>query len=173
MNYRRAFTGKQTVANRRVIKSVLPGFLGTYTSRYSDYGGYWLFGFLVRDLTELEINLVTPLAHGGAPFGSAIQLAVTKFGDQVRKAGLNPWQVREARLIIKKCPNATTGSINGHACVGHILAFRAMAIMDDGRSYASECETFVSPHDPEVERQRRREDWLIVPQTPERATFEV
>ncbi len=35
---------------RRIIKAVLDNFLGTYTSRYSDFHGYWLFGFLVKDL---------------------------------------------------------------------------------------------------------------------------
>ena len=37
-----------SMPTRRVIKSVLHNFLGTYTSRYSDYNGYWLFGFMVE-----------------------------------------------------------------------------------------------------------------------------
>ena len=63
------------MASRRVIKGVLGNFLGTYVSRYSDYDGYWLFGFLVGDLGELRINLlgqsvsdpdtpITTLSHG-------------------------------------------------------------------------------------------------------------
>jgi hypothetical protein len=43
---------------RRIIKGVLHNFLGTYTSRYSDYDGYWLFGMLVRDVEELSIDLL-------------------------------------------------------------------------------------------------------------------
>ena len=46
------------MADRRVIKSVLPNFLGTSTSRYSGYGGYRSFGFLVSDLGESEFNLL-------------------------------------------------------------------------------------------------------------------
>jgi hypothetical protein len=29
----------------RAIRGMLRNFLGTYTSQYSDYKGYWLFGF--------------------------------------------------------------------------------------------------------------------------------
>jgi len=32
------------------MTAVLKNFLGTYTSRYSDFQGYWLFGFLVPGL---------------------------------------------------------------------------------------------------------------------------
>ena len=46
------------MASRSVIKSVLWNFLGTYMSRYSDYDGYWLFGFLIEDMGELEINIL-------------------------------------------------------------------------------------------------------------------
>jgi hypothetical protein len=47
------------MATRRVIKSVLRNFLGTYTSRYSEIRGYWLFGFLVPDLGELHFDLLS------------------------------------------------------------------------------------------------------------------
>ena len=46
-----------SMATRRVIKSVLSNFLGTYVSRYSEYDGYLLFGFLVADFDEL-MNLM-------------------------------------------------------------------------------------------------------------------
>lgn len=42
------------MARRRVIKSVLHNFLGTYISRYSDFRGYWLFGFLVSNRFDFE-----------------------------------------------------------------------------------------------------------------------
>ena len=45
------------MATADVIKSVLRNFLETFASRYTDYDGYWLFGFLVEhDLNELGIQ---------------------------------------------------------------------------------------------------------------------
>ena len=52
----------ETMAKRRAIRGVLGNFLGTFTSRYSDYDGYWLFGFLVADLKDLRIDLLLSLA---------------------------------------------------------------------------------------------------------------
>jgi hypothetical protein len=99
------------MATRRVIRSVLGNFLGAYTSRYTDYRGYWLFGFLVSDLGELEFNLLSPGTSGPETARvTAEKLAATKFEDQVRKAGLRPSQVREARLRIKRSPEVARGS---------------------------------------------------------------
>ena len=41
---------------RRHLKSVLAGFLGTYTSRYSDFQGYWLFGFIVEVIDLMDLG---------------------------------------------------------------------------------------------------------------------
>ena len=38
---------QDSMPTRNALKGVLAGFLGTYTSRNSDYRGYWLLGFLV------------------------------------------------------------------------------------------------------------------------------
>ena len=40
------------------VKGVLDNFLGTFTSRYLDHNGYWVFGMLVGDLGELRIDLL-------------------------------------------------------------------------------------------------------------------
>jgi hypothetical protein len=45
------------MASLRAIKCALHNFLGTYSSRYSEYSGYWLFGFLVNDLTRIDFDL--------------------------------------------------------------------------------------------------------------------
>jgi hypothetical protein len=42
---------------RRSITGVLCGFLGTYTSRYSDFDGYWIFGFLVAQVVDVKFDL--------------------------------------------------------------------------------------------------------------------
>jgi hypothetical protein len=143
------------MATRRVIKSVLRSFLGTYTSRYTDYEGYWLFGFLVEDIGELEFDLLSQGGNLDTPLATAEQLAIVKFADQVRKAGLKPEWVTEARLGITKRPDAIRGSVNGRVCDGYEVYFRVSSKMDDDRHYACEQVSFVAPHNPQVEKKSR------------------
>src|SRR4029077_7714090 len=108
------------MATRRAIRGVLGNLLGTYTSRYSDYDGYWLFGFLVADLVELRIDLLaTAVDDSHMPTGVAAQLAVERFDDQMRKAGLKRSQVREACVTIRRLPGMAEGSVNRHSCTGY------------------------------------------------------
>ena len=142
---------------RRAIRGVLAAFLGTYVSRYSDYHGYWLFGFLVADLGELRINLLEhPAGESDDPLGLAVQSAVAKFADQLQKAGLVRPQVREAWLTIRKLPRPAVGLVNSVSCTGHDVSFSAMATMAAGRRYEREQIVFVAPHNAEVEARNRR-----------------
>ena len=50
------------MTSRRVIPGVLHNFLGTFTSRYSDFNGYWIFGFLVEKMDSVRIDLLAELA---------------------------------------------------------------------------------------------------------------
>jgi hypothetical protein len=144
------------MATQRAIRGVLGNFLGTYTSRYSDYEDYWLFGLLVSDLGELRIDLLAPTAGTpDSPVGSAIRSAAAKFEDQVRKARLLRSQVREAWLTIRRDGSAG-GWANGHWCAGYNVRFSAGAVMDGGRRYEREQIMFVAPHNPEIELRSRR-----------------
>ena len=90
------------MASRRVIKGVLGNFLGTYVSRYSDYDGYLLFGFLVGELGELRINLLgQSVSDPDSPRGVAVLSAVARFEDQRRKGGLAASRIREASLTMQ------------------------------------------------------------------------
>ena len=126
---------------------MLGNFLGTYTSRYSDYEGYWLFGFLVRDLCELKINLWEPTTiETLSPLTMAKQSAQVKFKDQLRTAGLDQSQVRDAWLTIRTRPDPVEGLVNGIRCTGHDVGFLAVVVMDDGRQYEREEVIFVAEH---------------------------
>jgi len=108
------------------MTAVLKNFLGTYTSRYSDFQGYWLFGFLVASLDELRINLLDPPASPSEPaFGVAMRLAVEKFQDQVRKAGLARHRVQSAWLTLRRSPGTVRGTVNSHAGLGYRVEFVA------------------------------------------------
>src|ERR1700723_1612783 len=94
------------MATRRIIKSVLHNFLGTLPSRYSDWHGYWLFGFIVNDLERLDHDLLIPVAGGPdeTPLARIRSLATTKFQEQLSKAQLDPIHIREATLIVERLP---------------------------------------------------------------------
>jgi hypothetical protein len=143
---------------RRIIKSVLHNFLGTYTSRYSDYDGYWLFGLLIRDVGELRIDLLCPSVDTTAPRAvvATIQLAAQKFREQMEKAGLSGLCAREARLDITSSRDLQRGFVNGRMSVGHTVRFVARVISDYGKTYEHEVSVFVAPHNAEVETRSAR-----------------
>jgi hypothetical protein len=153
-----ALYSRCVMARRRVIKSVLHNFLGTYMSRYSDYRGYWLFGFLVRDLFHSEFDLLDR-GNGDTetPLAVAQKLAATRFGDQLHKAGLDLSKVQQAQLTISSSRDATKASVHGHPGPVFNLSFRACAVMDDSRRYECQQVAFVASHDPLVELRSARE----------------
>jgi len=112
------------VATDGRVRALLKNFLGTYTSRYSDFQGYWLFGFLVADLAELRIDLLaapTPATEG--PLSAAGRLAVEKFQDQMRKLRAAPSGLRGSWLTLRRSTSAAMGDVNGHACLGYSVHF--------------------------------------------------
>ncbi len=141
------------------MRSVLWNFLGTFTSRYSDFQGYWLFGFLIEDLVELRIDLLAPaVAEPHLPSDVAIHTAVEKFEDQLRKARLDKRRIREAWLTIRKLPERLEGTIGSCGRAGHKVAFLATAVMDNGSKYEREQFVLVAPHDPSRESRNKRAD---------------
>lgn len=141
---------------RRVLNGVLCGFLGTYTSRNSDYDGFWLLGFLVGNLERAEFDLLSSEAGiSSNAITAARNLAASKFADQLRKAALDLHNVKEARLIIERLPDDR--SVPGqHFRSGYNLLFRATATADIGRQYEQEKIVFVAPHDPRLESRSTR-----------------
>jgi hypothetical protein len=136
---------------------VLGNFLGTYVSRYSDYQGYLLFGFLVADLGELRINLLgQTVTEPDTPLGVAIVSAAVRFEDQRQKAGLARSQLRDAWLTIRTVPGLCWGEVNGHSRSGSNLSFLVGAVLDDSKCYERERVVFIAPHNAEVELRSAR-----------------
>lgn len=145
------------MVTRRVIQGVLGNFLGTYMSRYTDFKGYWLFGFLIGDLEGIGIDLLaSTFAETVTPLDKAAHWARAKFEDQMRKAGLIEAQVREAWLVLRRLPGSVGGSINNHLCEGYKMSFTVGAVMDNGRRYEREQSVFVAPHNAKFEMQSGR-----------------
>ena len=114
-----------------ILKSVLHNFLGTYTSRNSDYEGCWPFGFVVRDFENLRIDLLNvqnnPLA--AAAMAPLEALAVQRFAEQLDRAGLPPSSLKEAVLCLTRFPNPKGGVVNGEVCDGFDVKFVARAVV--------------------------------------------
>jgi hypothetical protein len=146
------------MASRKNIPSVLHNILGTYTSRYSDKDGYWLFGLLLNDVKEVNINLLnTSEGHGDETnIAAAKRLAVIKFEEQLRKANIASSCIREASLIITRSKDSRLDMVNEHECLGYDLQFVIKAITDLGKTHVSKKSVFVAPHDPKVERRSIR-----------------
>ena len=139
--------------SRKAINSVLYNFLETYTSRYSDYDGYWLFGMLVVRMEQMNIDLFDAKGdlYKDAVMATAARLASTKFKDQMEKAGLNLSCIREGHLTITKSPDLRKGNVNGRTSTGFELNFEARAVSIHGKIYERRKLLFAAPHDPLAE----------------------
>jgi len=145
------------MTSRRTIKGVLHNFLGTYTSRYSDFDGYWLFGLLVEKLGRISIDLLDASGERKAtPLAYAEWLAAQKFREQIGKAGLPRSWFQEARLDVTKSADTRLGLVNGRSCSGYDVRFLAHVVTDLGKTYDSASSIFVAPHDPKVELRSAR-----------------
>ncbi len=141
---------------RRVLKSVLHNFLGTYTSRYSEYDGYWLFGVLVGDLKNVQFDLFTEVESSAFLVDVARNLAVGRFTEQLCKARLDPSSVRKASIQIERLDGQVDGHVNGIECGGFKIRFHVAAETDTGRVFECKCVLFVAPHNAGIELQSLR-----------------
>jgi hypothetical protein len=148
------------MATRRIIKSVLRNFLGTLTSRYSDWHGYWLFGFVVNDLERLDHDLLIPVAGSPdeTPLARIRSLATRKFLEQLSKARLDPIHIREANLILERLPGCVEVHVYPYPSTtsGYRVRFMVSAKTDLGKVYECEQIIGVAPHDPAHESQSTR-----------------
>ncbi len=140
------------------MKSVLGNFLGTYTSRNADLGGYWAHGQLPSELVVCTLDLLRPPPAPDPQLDAPRRLAMCLFAEQVKKAGLALGDVRAATLRIKRDPEVRLGWRGGVRAEGHMVGFVARAAMHSGRTYEREKTVFVAPHDPTKEH-RRGDPW--------------
>lgn len=146
----------------RVLQSVLHNFLGRYTSRYNDFGGYWIFGLIVDSLPQefelLEIASDTTIAYKAtqASIDAAKAFASVTFRDQLTKACLRIESIRSTSLTIERLPGVCRGPVNGNICEGHAIRAEVSAQLESGREYRSERQIFVAPHNSRIESKSGR-----------------
>lgn len=149
------------MSRRRILKSALYNFLGTFTSRYTEFDGYWLFGFLVPQMTSIEVDLLGADPSDSDPAGTAATLAIKKFSEQLEKARIDIHQLRSAKLAITHPPSTVRKAVWGFAQFalgmqtmerdGYDLTFTAEAVIDDGLVFSVNRTVLVAPHDPTKE----------------------
>jgi hypothetical protein len=144
------------MATQRVLRSVTKNFLATYTSRYSDRDGYWLFGFL-SDNPQIEIDLLGDrYRRSGEPSEDARLFAMDAFVDQLAKAKVAETRLRSARLSISTSPEKTERVAGGTLRQGREMTFVVVVTTDAGTTYDARCTKFVSPHDSSLELKSAR-----------------
>jgi hypothetical protein len=142
--------------NGRILKGVLAGFLGTYTSRYSDHQGFWLFGFIVEAHCPIEIDLLTGVEDTTSLEGITGDLARIKFRKQLRKHGFDVSVVLHALLTIEHGPHMVTRMAGDFVREGFDTVFRVSIVTDTKRRFEGKEVQFVAPHDERFERRSGR-----------------
>lgn len=148
---------------RSAIDSVLHNFLGTYTSRYSEFDGYWLLGWVVREVDRLRIDLMEMRSipcTAREPLDVARIHAVRRFADQVEKAHVARWIAR-ADLVIHRSDVTRMAMVYARQRTGWDVRFEATAFSDVGNAYRRSVTVFVAAHDPGMEsRSARGREWV-------------
>ena len=142
----------------RRIKSVLRGFLGSYASRGSDYGGYYLFGYIVESLGVLTVDLLEPILEAGSPDAQVTSLARSKFDEQLRKSHLNRSSLSGATLTIRR---GEPQDCNAYGVwlpplQGWVVTFETSARMASGRTYSDSETVCIASQEAMVAAHERR-----------------
>ena len=149
---------------RRVLRSVLHNFLGTFVSRYSDYQGYWLIGQIEPWLGGWEVDLLAPVSDQITPevIAYSHRWAKAKFFEQLEVAGVQAEQVTQAltRFVpLVPTPNSEVCvSWRGGTRLCREVVLGVWVMTDTGRRFSSRRRVFVASHDPHREFQSGRDD---------------
>lgn len=143
---------------RKHMAGAVRNFLGTYLSRNCDYRGYWLFGQLVKELDEMNIDLLSAIsgedenstARAATATAAARQLAIAGFRRQWAHARLDIRRLKEASLRIAKRPPVQ--SLFGR--LAHQVEFTVTVRWNGADPCITEASLLVAPHNPFLEQRR-------------------
>ena len=137
------------------LRSAIHNFLGTYLSRNSDVGGYWLWGRLVHELgPSWQVDLLRACAKTGIQ-GIAAEMARRKCGEQLRKHGIEPAALSSASLGVV-VGNPAMADSGGYRRDGHEVMVSVDVVSVHGACFTETRAFFVAPHDPSIERKSTR-----------------
>jgi hypothetical protein len=136
----------------RVLRGVVGNTLSSYVSRYSHYDGYWLFGFLVPGLQELEVDLLGASSTGSAPIDHASRRAQAVFREQLAKAGYPHAHIARASLVLSQGEPMYVAHEFRRGDGWRVIA-RVSVTTLTGRTFGAERSVGVCSHDPQRESQ--------------------
>jgi hypothetical protein len=131
-------------------------FLTAFTSRYSDYDGYWLFGLLVREGSKFEFDLLSPASGQSSLARFASHIAARAFRAQVEKSVVPIPCFSRAILQIENTGRSRVGLVNHRPTLGFEVSFAVIVLSDLGKQYSKQIVVFVAPHDPAIEHRSTR-----------------
>jgi hypothetical protein len=129
----------------RAIKALLDNFLGTFSSRYSDHNGFWIFGLWVSEHDSLLIDLLSPQSSADSVSSSMANLAKSKFADQVTKAGFCPASFSMAQVSLARSADLVDGHAGNRPARGYRVTLTAQVVGASGREYSATCSFFAEP----------------------------
>jgi uncharacterized protein YqfA (UPF0365 family) len=124
--------------------------------------GYWLFGFVVADLTEIEVDLMAPRdgPAAGSSLDGLIAAARRRFAEQLAKAQLSTSQVASAGLRVVRVPGEVpVAGTAGGLRHGVGVSLDAFAVTSAGARVNRKTTINVAPHDSALERRRDAKNW--------------
>jgi len=135
----------------RVLTGVLHNFLGTLTSRYTEFDGFWLFGFIVPSFPELDIDLLAlPEVADLTPEGVFRSVACGRFAEQLGKAGLERARLEQAVLYWRRSDARPVPSVWGLR-EGYRVVFEVFTSVASGRKFRRATSRFILAHNPKLE----------------------
>jgi len=143
------------MAGWRVLRAVIPNFLSTYTSRYRDRDGWWLFGLAVESLDGLVVDLLGEDVGADSPRDQVVSDAIRKFRGQMAKQHVARDFLLEATLHCQR-GKAYRGIDRAWRNAGHDYTFTVRVRTVNGKELERSRHVFVAPHDPTFERQSSR-----------------
>jgi hypothetical protein len=120
-------------------------------SRRSEYHCYWLFGFLVEQPLDLQIDLLVAPRAGWQPVDVARHRAQEVFLGRLSAVGVHSADLTSAHLAIRSQGEPIDRSVGGVLRRGREVNFQ-ISLLRDGILYQAERTQFVAQHDPAVER---------------------
>jgi len=143
------------VAGWRSLRAVTHNYLVTFTSRYRDREGWWLFGLVESSLDGWRMDLLSDIASDPTPIGQLREDAIRCFDDQMAKQGLPVAILRHAKLACAR-GDSSREFAGQYPRDGHWFRFDLMVETVHGQRLTSSVNRFVAPHDPRYERQAGR-----------------
>ena len=142
------------------MRGVLAGFVGTVSSRNSDFQGYWIFGQMAATvLLGLEVDLLerSPTTNLEKSIVAAYRFLVKqRFFEQLTRHRLPLQWVKRAELNLRRTNSVAEVVVNQAVSPAQLWELQASLTTDLGRTFSASQTLCVAVHDPGIELRSAR-----------------